>query len=282
VADGLDGALEMDHLFLVKLGLSFIVGGTLITLCTVVAERFGSTAGGIIGGLPFTSGVTLLFVALVNSPEAASQATDVIPLVLGFNGLYLVLYAMLARYGLGIGLGGALSGWFVLALSSVWTRFSSFWLSLGIFALLLGLSLYLLDRRLGLPTYEGSRTELTPMQVLGRAIFGGAVISLAVFLSKVGGPLLGGVFSAFPAVFTSTLFIAYRSRGVEFSRALTRPLLISGMINVAVYALATRYLYLWVGPFLGTALALILTAGSAYGTLQLARGNRAPYQRSMG
>ena len=117
----------MDHLFLLKLSLSFLVGSAFVTLCTVAAEKFGSKVGGLIGGLPSTVVVTLLFIGLVQTPEAASQATDVIPLVLGFNGLFLVTYVFLAQWGLWIGLGSALAVWSVLALLTILLRRS--WLS---------------------------------------------------------------------------------------------------------------------------------------------------------
>ncbi len=48
-----------------------------------------------------------------------------------------------------------------------------------------------------------------PSQLIWRALFGGAVIALAVFMGKLGGPLLGGIFGSFPAMFLSTLVITY-------------------------------------------------------------------------
>ena len=63
----------MDLSFWIKFGLSFLVGGVWVTLSSVAAERFGSKAGGLIGGLPSTIVVTLLFIGLTQSAERAAE-----------------------------------------------------------------------------------------------------------------------------------------------------------------------------------------------------------------
>ena len=50
----------MDYSFWLKFGLSFLVGGISVTLSRVAAERFAGKVGGLIGGLPSTTVVTLL------------------------------------------------------------------------------------------------------------------------------------------------------------------------------------------------------------------------------
>lgn len=256
----------MDRLFFLQLGLSFMVGSAFVTFCTVAAEKSGSKVGGLIGGLPSTVVVALLFIGLVQTPELASQATDVIPLVVGFNGLFLVAFAILAGYGLWIGLGGALSIWFMLSLLTVTLKVSHFGFAMAIFFLLLFFSYYLLEKRLRLPTVKGTNVRFTLLQIVSRALFSGLMITTAIYLSKMSGPHTGGVFAVFPAVFLSTLIISSRSKGVEFSRALTKPLLVSGMINVVTYAIAVRYLYPVLGLALGTLLALAISGLSASAT----------------
>jgi hypothetical protein len=58
----------MDASFWIKLFLGFIVGSIWVTLTTVSAERFGSKVGGLIGGLPSTVVIALLFIGLTQSP----------------------------------------------------------------------------------------------------------------------------------------------------------------------------------------------------------------------
>ena len=67
-------------------------------------------------------------------------------------------------------------------------------------------------------------------------------------------------------MFTSTLTISYKSRGIEFSRAITKPLMLTAMITVVVYVVAVRFSYLVLGLVLGTVVAFLASMISAYFT----------------
>jgi hypothetical protein len=202
---------------------------------------------------------------LVGSPEIAAEATGIVPLIVGFNGLFLVCFALLAKRGLLPGLVGALLVWFLLSLVALQLHpITSFAVSVAIFIIILVLGYHLLHHRLRVPAYGRKRVSLAKRQLLARALFSGWIIASAVFLSKVAGPVLGGVLAAFPAVFISTLVIAYRSGGADFARALTRPLLLGGMVNVVAYAISVRYLYPLLGLTLGTIVAFIVAGLTAY------------------
>ncbi|MBU0712832.1 hypothetical protein KKA87_13080, partial [bacterium] len=58
--------------------------------------------------------------------------------------------------------------------------------------------------------------------------------------------------------------ITHRSGGAEFSRATAKSLLISGLINVILYTIFVRYLFLTIGLFWGTGVALLISAGTGY------------------
>jgi hypothetical protein len=85
-------------------------------------------------------------------------------------------------------------------------------------------------------------------------------------MGKIGGPLLGGIFGAFPAMFLSTLVITFNSAGSGFSRPVGKSLLISGLINVPIYEIMVRFLYPSIGLGLGTALALLFSLCTGYFT----------------
>lgn len=250
----------MDSEFLVTLLSVFLVGSLWVTLTTVMAERLGSNIGGCVGGLPSVVVVTLFFIGLAQTPQAAVQATAIIPLTTGLNGLLLVVYAFLSRYGFRVALLGAVLVWLVPTLAMAvfgWADFGP--------ALLFGLgclfSGYRLLARLRIPAHDQLTIHYTTTQMVSRAIFSGTVMVTTVVLSKFGGPILGGSFSAFPVVFISTLVITYFSRGLEFSRAMAKPLMTSGIVNVIVYVTAVRYMYPAMGLVVGTlgsyAIALI-------------------------
>jgi hypothetical protein len=254
-----------------KIVLSFLVGGVVVAACTFAAERLGTDIGGIIGGFPSTIAVTLLFMALVVSPTAAAEATTMVPLIVGFNGAFLVVFALLVRRGLCLSLAGALSLWFVLSLAALQLRPTNFIAMLSTFVVMLFLGHHILYNRLQVPGNKRKRVALASRQLLTRALFSGGVIAAAVYLSKVAGPISGGILAVFPAVFISILVIAYRSNGADFAQALTRPLLISGMVNVVAYALAVRYFYPVWGLTLGTIGAFVVAGMTAYGTYLVVR-----------
>jgi uncharacterized membrane protein (GlpM family) len=254
----------MDAPFWYKLGLSFIVGGAWVTLSTLAAERFGSKIGGLIGGLPSTALVGLLFIGLTQSPSAAIQATTIIPLSQGLNGVFILVYLLGVPFGLAAGLIGALSAWFLLASLLIVSGIDSFALSVGAWILLVPGCYLTVEHGMRIPSKGNLKVNYSPGQISLRALFGGAVIALAVWVSKVGGPLYGGVFTTFPAMFVSTLAITYRSGGTVFSRAVAKSIMISGLINVVLYAIAVRYLYAWFGLLAGTLLAVVFSLFTGY------------------
>jgi hypothetical protein len=62
--------------FLLKLILTFLVGGTWITFATVLAEKYDTKPGGIIAGFPTTAAIALFFIAWTQTPALASLTND--------------------------------------------------------------------------------------------------------------------------------------------------------------------------------------------------------------
>jgi hypothetical protein len=249
----------MDTSFLVNLILSFLTGSIFVTLSTILGERFGSRIGGLIGGLPSTVVVAFFFIGLSQSPEAAFQATSVFPLIYAFTGLFLLFYALLAKKGFFISLVISLCLWFGLSFIVILIRWKSFLLAFLLYILIACAAFFIFQFRLKLPLTGKLKLKYTPKQIIGRALFSGSMIAFAVLSSKLGGPVYGGIFSAFPAVFISILIISFRSHGIDLSRAMTKPLFITGMISVVLYATAIRYFYLSLGLVWGTVCAYLIS-----------------------
>jgi len=130
----------MDHTFLLKILLSFLLGGVWITFSTIIAERFGSKLGGVLAGLPSTVIISLFFIGWTQSPTIASKATTVVPIIMGIDALFVVVYALLINRNFLIALGGALLFWAVSSFILVLLRFDSFLISLIGFAVFVALS----------------------------------------------------------------------------------------------------------------------------------------------
>jgi uncharacterized membrane protein (GlpM family) len=258
----------MDASFWFKLSLSFLAGSLWVTLTTLSAERFGSKVGGLIGGLPSTVVIALLFIGYTQSKQVASQATTVMPLAQGLNGLFIITFLVLIQRGLWRSLVGALLVWLIQSTLLFLLDIQSFLISLLGWLGLLCFCYLVLEKWMKIPSQDKLRVTYPPSQLIWRALFGGVMIALAVLMGKLGGPLPGGIFGSFPAMFLSTLVITYRSGGADFSRSVGKSLLISGLINVPLYEIIVRYLYPTVGLIPGTIIALLFTLGTGYLTFR--------------
>ncbi|MCW4001519.1 MAG: hypothetical protein NWE93_14915 [Candidatus Bathyarchaeota archaeon] len=254
----------LDTLLLFRLIAAFAVGSIWVAAVTVISERKGTLIGGILGGFPSTAAFSFLFIGINQSPSAVAQATDVFPLAFAVTNLYLLLYAYTSRRGFAAGLLVALLVWLALSTLLVVLGLSSFGVSLICGVGLSAVTFYLFARKLKIPAYEGSGKLYSSRDVVLRGVGAGALVAAAVLLSQIGGPLLGGVAAAFPAMFTSTLIILNHSRGTAFSRSITKPLAYSGILLVIPYGVAAHFLFPAVGAWLGTLLSYLLVIPLAF------------------
>jgi hypothetical protein len=259
----------MTDSFFIKLILSFLIGSAWVVCATIITERFGSKVGGIIGGFPSTVAVSLLFIGLARSPELVVETTTLFPAAFAVNAFFILCFVLSISRGAAVAFGGAIAVWFLLQYILVVSGLHSLVVAMGIWLLVLFGSIYLLEHVLRIPSCAGVAIHYRSRDLLWRAGFSGTVIVIAVSMGSLGGPALGAMFSSFPAVFLSTLFIAYRSLGQDCSRGLSKSLLIGGLVNCVVYALLVRYLYPRAGLAGGTLLACALTSGVSLFTLRL-------------
>jgi hypothetical protein len=254
---------EFDQSFLLKLLLSFIVGAVWISSATIIAERFGSRVGGFIGGLPSTVVVALVFIGYSQSVEAASQAASIIPLVMAINGLFVLIYLALVRYGLLLALGLGMIVWAAMVAFIVWVGVKSMPISLGVWLLSVLAGYYMVEHVMTIPHKAGVRVPYTIKQLFARGFFSGLIISTSVLIAHTSGPVAGGIFSNFPVIFTSTLFITHQSGGVQFSRAVAKTLMLSAMVNVGIYGAVAHFAYAHFGLIAGTITSLLVSLLSA-------------------
>lgn len=231
----------MDSFFLKTL-LSFIVGGLWIAGTTRMAERFGTRVGGFIGGLPSTIVVSLFFITWLESPEHARAATGIIPYALSSNLVFLAGYAALAVRNAVLGLGGALGLWAVLQLGLLLLDPTNFGWGLALNLAALMLSYAFVTRVLGVHGLPALAVGRDSWKLAVRAVLGGGTVVFAVLMSRLSGPLLGGIFSVFPAAALSTLWFSYRAGGLEFSRSLVPAFMLSMTVNISVFTIVYRQL----------------------------------------
>ena len=170
---------------------------------------------------------------------------------------FLLVYATVSKRGFPLALLSALIVWVSLSTITALLNLRNLLFSIGVFLSVASLYFYNLKEKMKLPHVGGAEIAYSLSQVAFRALVGGSIIALAVLLSQLGGPEVGGIASSFPAIFSLTLFFSYRTRGMELSRALTKPLLVSASLTAFPYSLLVGYLYPVLGVGIGTIVALL-------------------------
>jgi hypothetical protein len=253
----------MDGVFLFKLALSFLIGGIWVISSTIAADRLGPKIGGLIAGLPSTVMFGLFFLAWTQSASAGAAATTVTPMAAGFTCLFILTYCLLVNRSFWGALVGALTLWTTLAFGIIQFHFQSFPLSLVGYILLFCFSLYLLEYKLTIRSIKGKKVTYTPKHILIRGLISGTIVALAVYCGKIAGPTIGGMFSMFPAMFTSTILITYFTQGAQFSAATMKSTMVSAITTV-VYAIMVRYTYIPMGIIFGTLISIIVSFACGY------------------
>lgn len=242
---------------------SFAAGGAWIAVVTLAADHMGSAWGGFLSGLPSTVLVAFFFIGIAQGKEAVVRATDVFLFAYAVTGLFLIVFAVFSKRRFWPGLGGALAVWFTLAALISLLKPDNFALAGALYAAVFLAGWAALAIGVRPPTAGRQPFRHSAGQVAGRAVFGGLMIALAVLTSKAGGPLYGGIFAGFPAVFLSTLVIVHRSRGPAFARAMAFPMFVTGMTTIGVFGTAIRFFVPAGGVAGGTALAFLAAMVSA-------------------
>lgn len=93
-------------------------------------------------------------------------------------------------------------------------------------------------------------------QKITRCLIVGSIMTLIVFLSKTLGSFWGGIFSVFPAAYTSTLLILHKQYDARFLQRTCRTMPL-GSMPIIVYAFLARWTFPVYGFVWGTVLSYI-------------------------
>ena len=235
--------------FVLKVIISFFVGGLFIAAQSILAERF-LPVGGLISSVPSTLPIDLFFIGWSEDMEAAMKAASIVPIAIALLLLFSTVFIYSAQYGDGkiksllVANISSLSIWFILAFLVISFRFDNLGLELGVYIVVLFLTAYLLyyRQRRQSPKALTKTTVPTGMNIVLRALFGGLIICSSVILSKVLSPLWGGVFSVFPATYLSTFNIIHMNAGKKHLLAVGKTIP-EGAVFFLIYVILAYYLY---------------------------------------
>lgn len=253
----------MTSLFTIQLITAFLIGGGIIALLSLIAEKAPQKTAGIFLTLPSTVAVSLFFMAWTTSAQATAQIIPSTLIPMGSAILFGAIYAAIAKslklkskiaqisttYTIGIAI------WFALALPMAIYKINN---------LSLGLSGYLITIILAALIFKRNKEPKAPslsytkIQILGRSIFAGVIVALVVIFTKILNPFWGGIFAMFPAAFSSSLIIFHWYYPPKSLSAIINKAPI-GSISMLVYVLAVMSTFPKFGFITGTIIAYLLS-----------------------
>jgi uncharacterized membrane protein (GlpM family) len=234
----------------------FVLSALVVVLITIIAEKYGTKTGGVIGTLPSTIIIAFLFIAIDKGVQFASDSVAVVPAEMGINLIFLLLFALLSQRKITIALAGSLLGWTILTIVIYYTNLTSIVISIAVYLICFILTFLILDKKKKITAQDTIKVHYTPLKLLTRSLIAGIVIAIAVTFSNVG-VILSGIFSVFPAIFLSTMLISLREHGPHFTGAMAKGM-IYGSPSVVSYAVGIHYLYPLIGILLGTIGAFVI------------------------
>ena len=255
--------MTISDLFLLRLLASFAAGFVIVALVTTLADLLGEGPAGFLGGIPSAGPVSLLFIGLTQSTSAAVQAVSLFPIGFSSTFAFLLFYAIPQRMRPAPRLAMALGLW--LPISAVVAEWGprDFTLSVvGGFAV--ALVVLFLRRRISTQKVDNLPTRPSMVLAVLRGVLGGSVVVSVVILSEIAGPQVGGVFSAAPAIWSSSLLVTSRAKGVEFARSLTLSFMQTSIFTVIPYGIAASFFFPAYGIWLGTLLSFVAIGPLAY------------------
>lgn len=253
----------MFDFFTFKLILSFLVGGMYTIIATVSADKFGPKIGGLIGGLPSTVLFGILFIAWTQDTAASIEATTLIPAVMGIACFFLIAYVFFIKRGVWVALLMAYVVWFFLAFAFLAIPHINFFVSNIIFFVCFILTYIFVTYLRKIKSVKGNAVVYTPKLILLRGFLTGSVVVLSVYLAKVGGPVVGGIFTVFPVLFPSILLLAHFSHGADFTLSIAKSSLFA-WISTTLFVIVVRYTFIPFGVLGGTIVSLAVSYVSAY------------------
>jgi len=240
-----------------EFAIPFIAAAAAVIIITIIAERYGTKKGGILGTLPSTIMIAYLFIAYNEGISIATKSVAVVPAEMGVNVIFLLLFAVFAYRSMALALAVSFSVWTALSLLLLFLNLENLLASSLVFFAGFLIAMFVLEWKKKTPSIGRVRTCYTTLRILLRGLFAGIVIGVAVLLSNVGA-VLSGILSAFPVIFLSTMIIAMREQGPDFAGGMAKSM-IFGSPSVVCYTIAVFFLYPAYGIVIGTLSAFLVS-----------------------
>ncbi len=250
---------------LIQLIASFLIGGGLIAILSVLAEKVPQRYSGLILSLPTTIILGYFFLGYSQSSQAVAHIVPASLPALGLAVLYPLIYVHLAAYfdshqllktkGWTIFYCFSLSAilWFLAALPLVLLKHTHLPAGIIIYLVLTLIAHFALRKK---TLKKFSARKYSRGSILLRAMFVGFLISIVCFLAETMNPFWAGVIAMFPAGLASSLIVIHWSNKSDYLFSVVRNVPM-GSISVFAYALGAMLFFSDAGIYWGTFLSLL-------------------------
>jgi hypothetical protein len=225
------GILQVVSFIMDLLLFKLVVTPLLLLVASLAARRWGEAVGGLLVGLPLTSGPVSVFLALEHGPAFAAQATAGSLVATVSQAAFCVIYCRLAPRGWGVALAGAGATFAVVAGVLQWSALTANALYIiAILAIALALNV--------IPNQPARTARLAPpwWDLPSRmALIAGLVVSVTLIAPYVG-PEASGVLASFPFMAIILAVFAHRMIGHEAAQQLMRGMT-TGLLGFASFFL---------------------------------------------
>jgi uncharacterized membrane protein (GlpM family) len=241
--------------------IPFILSAAIVIIITIIAERFGTKIGGILGTIPSTIVIIFIFISLNRGVDFASRSVAVVPAEMGINILFLFFFVLFIGRGIVPATVVSIGLWSILSLFLYLMHFNNILLSILIYGLSILITFFTLERIMYVKSTGRVKVIYSMQKIAMRGILAGVVVALAVVLSNINA-VLSGIFSVFPAIFLSTMLISAYEHGSKFVGGMAKAMII-GTLSVTSYAISIHFLYptldiTW-GTIISYSISLIFT-----------------------
>lgn len=243
--------------FVIKWLLSLVVGATWVAIAVTIAEKVSGKLGGLILGLPATPVVSLLFIGLTQGMSAASITALGTVYSTGLYSFFFLSYLLLAKRNFWLGVIGSIVVWLSFAFFAGKIHPTDIAPAIIVWAILMTVSITYAVKKLPI-----DMSQITPIIIKTplwfKAGLSGLVISLVVLISRIAGPIWGGIFATFPSFTLPTILMTRKSGGIEFTRLIVKNVLISSITTIGLFAILSYFLMPPLGLFFGIIAAYVI------------------------
>ena len=237
--------------------LPFILSASVVIIIMLIAEKYGTKTGGILGSLPSTIIVAYIFIALNKGLTFASDSIAVVPAEIGINLIFLFIFAILVKKSIYIAFASSFVVWTCLSFILWFIDLKNIYIAVSIFFISIVFCFFTLEKIIKIKSMGQKIVHYTFTKIALRGLLAGTIITITVLLSNVG-EVISGIISVFPAIISSTMLISYYEHGPDFASALAKSM-IFGSFSVMSYAATIHFLYPLYGIIFGSLIGFLIS-----------------------